>query len=208
MIDHTYYINLNKREDRNRHTLEKVIPFFGLKDEQFTRMPAVDTSSALSLSLRSVGCAQSHVNIYRDAKEKNYDYIMVLEDDFQPIVTSSTFDMNLKYLFDNFSGFNVCNLAYNNMQEIIPIEGPISFCSEVQTTSAYIIRTSFVETIIPTILNSIKELKNGAPAQIHAIDQCWKKFQKRENKWFVMQRVGIQAEGYSDIEGRGVNYGA
>ena len=208
-IDHTYYINLDKREDRNLHTLETVIPFFGLKKSEFTRLSAVDTSLAPSLSQRSVGCAQSHVNIYSDAQKKGYNYILVIEDDLIPTIKQETFFCNLDYLFNNFPDFNICQLAYNDVvagKRIGPATSPILFSPNVQTTSAYIIKTSFTETITPVILSSIEKLKDNQLSQLHAIDQCWKAFQTEENKWFLMDRIGIQANDYSDIECRPVSY--
>lgn len=208
-IDHTYYINLDKREDRNIHTLKTVIPFFKLEDHQFTRISAVDTSSAQNLSQRSVGCAQSHINIYKDANKKNYKYILVLEDDLIPVTTQDIFFENLNYLFEKFPDFNLCQLAYNDVtkgQKIGSADSPILFSNNVQTTSAYIIKTSFTNKISPTILNSIEELKKNSNPSLHAIDQCWKRFQSLENKWYLMERVGVQATDYSDIEGRIVSY--
>lgn len=209
-IDHTYYINLDKREDRNRHTLETVIPFFKLKDKDFSRVSAIDTSSAPNLSLRSVGCAQSHINIYEDAKIKKYNYILVIEDDLVPTIKQETFFNNLDFLFKNFKNFNVCQIAYNDVAKAIPFKfpnSPILFSQNVQTTSGYIINVDFIDTIMPEIKKSISCLKNSEPSTMHAIDQCWKKFQTIDNRWFLMERVGVQAEDYSDIEGRVVSYG-
>jgi GR25 family glycosyltransferase involved in LPS biosynthesis len=208
-IDHTYYINLDKREDRNRHTLKTVIPFLGLNDKDFSRVSAVDTSSAQSVSLRSVGCAQSHINIYKDAINKDYKYILILEDDFVPIIKQETFFDNLDFLFDNFDNFNVCQIAYNDVSKGVPLnnpDSPILFSPNVQTTSGYIIKVSFLSEIIPTIESSISCLKNNESSMTHAIDQCWKKFQTMENNWYLMDRVGIQADNYSDIEGRETSY--
>ena len=208
-IDHTYYINLDKREDRNKHTLKTVIPFFKLEEGDYTRFSAVDTSSETTQSLRSIGCAQSHLNIYQDAKEKGYRHILILEDDFVPVIEQDLFFENLDYLFNKIPYFNICQIAYNDIKRAIPYgepNSPVLFSPNVQTTSAYIANVSFLDVIKNTISDSINKLKQGHPSTIHAIDQCWKKFQSLDYQWFLLQRAGVQADDYSDIEAQHVQY--
>ena len=50
---------------------DKVIPFFGFSKEEYTRFSGVNTSHEKNLSLRSVGCAKSHVGALEDAIAKN-----------------------------------------------------------------------------------------------------------------------------------------
>ena len=208
-IDHCYYINLDKREDRNKHTLTSVLPFFGFNDDSFSRYPGIDTSGKLSLPQRSVGCAQSHLNIYKDAKSKGYQVILVLEDDFIPIIDTKELHSRWDFFYSKCPDFNICQLAYNDVTKGKSIDdsGIILTSNNVQTTSAYVIKISFTDEISPTIQSSINSLNNNEDANIHAIDQTWKKFQSIENGWFLLKRCGVQANDYSDIEGRVVNYG-
>jgi GR25 family glycosyltransferase involved in LPS biosynthesis len=70
-------INLDRRSDR----LEKVVNEFNYIKWGFERFSAIDTNSY-------IGCALSHQNIAKLALERNYDYVMVCEDDifFMPYV--------------------------------------------------------------------------------------------------------------------------
>lgn len=208
-IDHCYYLNLDKREDRNRHTLKLVLPFFNFKEGFFTRYPAIDTSMQSTLSLRSVGCAQSHLNIYKDAIEKGYKTIIVLEDDFIPVIETGELLSRWNYFTERYPDFNLCQLSYNDVTKGEPIDssGLVLKSNNVQTTSAYVIRLSFCEKIVPKIQASIDSLKNGEDPNLHAIDQTWKSFQSIENKWYLLKRCGVQANDFSDIEGRVVSYG-
>jgi len=208
-IDHCYYLNLDKREDRNKHTLNLVLPFFGFKDGGFTRYSAIDTSDQPTLPLRSVGCAQSHLNIYKDAKAKGYQTILVLEDDFIPIIESDELFSNWGYFLKRYPDFNICQLSYNDVEKASAIDSSkiVYTSNNVQTTSAYIIKTSFTDTITPKIQSSIDSLKKGGDPNLHAIDQTWKSFQSLDHKWYLLKRCGVQAHDYSDIEGRVVSYG-
>ena len=208
-IDHCYYLNLDKREDRNRHTLKLVLPFFGIDEGCFTRYPAIDTSMQPTLSLRSVGCAQSHLNIYKDAKEKGYQTILVLEDDFIPVIETSELLSRWNYFTERYPNFNVCQLSYNDVKKGEPVDnsGLVLTSNNVQTTSAYVIKLSFCDQITPKIQSSIDALKNGGDPNLHAIDQTWKSFQSLDNEWYLLKRCGVQANDFSDIEGRVVSYG-
>lgn len=209
LIDHCYYLNLDKREDRNQHTVNSVIPFFMFSKNEYTRYPAIDTSSESTLPLRSVGCAQSHLNIYKDALNKNYNCILILEDDFLPIINQDELFFNWNYFINKYPDFNLCQLSYNDVIKAKPIDNSniVLHSNNVQTTSAYVIKLDFAKKITPTIQRSIDQLKLNADANLHAIDQSWKKFQSLDNGWYQLKRCGIQANNYSDIEGRIVNYG-
>jgi hypothetical protein len=208
-IDHCYFINLDKRTDRKEHTLKVVMPFFSFKEGLFTRYSAIDTSAQPTLSLRSVGCAQSHLNIYKDAKSKGYKRILILEDDFVPIIEKEELLLRWNFFIKNYSDFNVCQFSYNDVRKAKAVDqsGLVLESNNVQTTSAYAIRVSFCDKIIPKIEKSINLLKKGYDPNLHAIDQSWKSFQSLDNKWYLLKRCGRQAHDFSDLEKRVVNYG-
>lgn len=186
-----------------------VLPFFGFDKSGYTRYSAIDTSSEPTLALRSIGCAQSHINIYQDAIEKGYETIIILEDDFTPIIEASELFSRWNYFVENYPDFNICQLSYNDITKATAIDtsGLVLASNNVQTTSAYVIRLSFCKKITPKIEASIGSLKNEGNPTLHAIDQTWKSFQSLDNKWYLLKRCGIQASNFSDIEGRVVNYG-
>ena len=65
-----YVINLKSRSDRLEH-IKGEMKYMGW---DFNLFEAVDTSSYK-------GCAYSHIEVAKIAKEKGLDYVMVLEDD-------------------------------------------------------------------------------------------------------------------------------
>ena len=70
MVLKAYCINLKKRKDR----LESIKKQFDKIADVLVRIEGVDTNS-------SYGCGQSHLKCIQLAKEKNLDYILVIEDD-------------------------------------------------------------------------------------------------------------------------------
>ena len=207
-IDHCYYINLDHRTDRDENIIHDVLPFFGIERTRATRFSAFNTSNEPTLSLRSVGCAKSHLGVLSDAISKNYDSILVLEDDFTPIVSPTLFEKNWNYFLENFSDYNLCQLSYNNISEAIPCDDSniVYSCDNSQTASGYVIKTSFAKKMTRNISHSISQLENNANPDVFAYDQSWKKFQSIENKWYQLERCGIQSFGYSDLEKKLVNY--
>jgi hypothetical protein len=65
-----YVINLERRSDR----LESITNEMNYIDWEFELFKAVDTNS-------HVGCSQSHIDILKIAKERNYESVLIIEDD-------------------------------------------------------------------------------------------------------------------------------
>lgn len=208
MIDHCYFINLDKRIDRKKHIIENVMTFFNFNESQYSRFSAIDTSNENCFAARSVGCALSHINVLKDAINKKYKHILVLEDDFEPIIDTKTLTTNWKYFVNNYTDFNVCQLSYKNI--ITPIACDESeivyFCSNSQTASAYVINLQFASTIIKDLHVAVEHLMRGDDPNIFAYDQYWKKYQTIKNKWWQLKRCGQQLVDYSDLERRVVDY--
>ena len=206
-IDHLYYINLDKRVDRNQHFVDTVLPLFETCDSDFTRISAVDTTDQPTPDLRAIGCTLSHLKIYELAKQAGYKKFLVLEDDFHPTIDSQELNIRINHLFKHFPDFNICQISYNNAGRLTPKDDIIYTGRDTQTTSGYIIDISFCEVLIPVFELGVENLKNGQSARHNACDQIWKRFQTEQNKWYLMKKCGVQQSGYSDIEGRKVSYG-
>ncbi len=207
-IDHLYYINLNKRVDRDNHIKHNVLPFFGCNISNFTRISAIDTTDLSTPDMRATGCTLSHLEIYSHARVSNFKTILIIEDDFTPVIDADKFDYMTEYLFNNLPDFNICQIAYNvdqrNVRNIN--HGVIKGGNNIQTTSGYILNVSFCDILTPVFTESVDLLRKGGPGRSYACDQVWKRFQTIEKKWYLMDRVGKQLDDYSDIEGKSVCY--
>jgi hypothetical protein len=73
ILENVYYINLESRTDR-KDLVEKELKQLGWKYERF---------NAVRLKDGRAGCSMSHLKILEMAKEKNLEYVVVIEDDIQ-----------------------------------------------------------------------------------------------------------------------------
>lgn len=205
MINKLYYINLDKRTDRLKHLEENVLPFIDSTGMEKERISATDHTKYEHISQRGAGCSLSHINVWKDAIANDYNKIIVMEDDFELIVSKQEISMILSEL--NTMQFSVCNLGYNNRSPLVETEQPYFFrCNNVQTTSCYVAYVPFLKVMLPHIEEATRKLMNKESYPINAIDQAWKKFQNRTD-WIVSKRIGKQRNSISDIERRVTNYG-
>ena len=75
-----------------------------------------------------------------------------------------------------------------------------------QTTSCYIIKKHFVKILLDNFKYAKMQLVNKKPYSTFAIDQYWKKLFLKYNIYTFSKVFIYQLAGYSDIEGKQVNY--
>jgi glycosyl transferase, family 25 len=166
MLDKTYIINLKERIDRKKSMENKL-----LKNniDNYTFIEAIKPNindvhnwnknfcnirkNLEKYRIGSLGCMLSHIKIYKDAIEKNYDYILILEDD---ALFTENFNLNNiitnieKYKDDNFGIFY---LGCTNYKKPIHLEKNIYKCVYSNTTHAYIISRKCINFILQKISN-------------------------------------------------------
>lgn len=96
---HKFVVNLERRKDR-LESIKKEMEYIGWDYEYF---PAVDTNS-------HVGCTRSHLEIIKLAKERNYEKVLVVEDDCTFMPYSKSLIQQIENDSENFE-FAVVNLA-------------------------------------------------------------------------------------------------
>jgi GR25 family glycosyltransferase involved in LPS biosynthesis len=104
-IDHIFYINLEKRTDRREH-IEKILQDYNLFDIS-ERYVAINTPHS-----GIIGCSQSHLNVLKLARERKYNNILILEDDFEFIVSLRELEIKIQALFENYPDYDVCMLSH------------------------------------------------------------------------------------------------
>lgn len=198
-----YYINLNKRKDRNRD-MKKIIktnPFF----KNIKRFPAVYNSNG------ALGCSISHYCVLSILENLDQPYFLVLEDDLK-----INDELKLCNFISNF------NLIKDKKWDVITLNPwgrylkkhhsqhfkkyKFKRVTDTQTTLGYIIKKEFIPKLKQKVSVSILNLSRNGPEWMYAIDQIWKRLQYRNTFLAFNKRFCIQSPGYSDIENEHVDY--
>jgi len=190
-INKIFYINLDKREDR-KEEIESTLKNYDLFNIS-ERITAIETPGQGIL-----GCTMSHLNAIKVAKERNYENVLILEDDFQFTISKEEFENQLQIFFDSKIPFDVCMISYN-IQQSQPTDYPfLTKIIESQTASGYIIHHRFYDKMIELYQWAIPLLHDTREHWHYANDQCWKRLQPESNWYCLTPRCGRQRPGYSD----------
>lgn len=195
-LENIFYINLKHRTDRKTH-VENELQKMGWNN--YTRF------NAIQLKDGRVGCSMSHLKLLKMAKEKNLEYIVIVEDDIM-FTRPKMFNKMLDKFMEKKIDFDVLLLA-GNIREIKKYDDYIYKCHKSFTTTGYIVNNHYYDTLIDNIETGIKKLLLEPEKHFfYAIDTNWHKLQKRD-KWFIfIPRTITQMPDYSDIEERNVHY--
>jgi GR25 family glycosyltransferase involved in LPS biosynthesis len=194
---HTLFINLEHRKDRLEH-INTQFKILGISGERI---------NAVKMKQGAIGCTLSHIKCIELAKERNWEYVFICEDDI-------TFT-NSKLLLKNLNKFwknddikwDVLIIGGNNCP---PYETVSYYCIKVsscQTTTGYIVKRHYYDVLIENFRESVKNLlKEPTNKSMYALDMYWKRLQRKDNWYMIIPVTVIQKEDYSDIEGRFVKY--
>jgi len=196
--EHVTYINLDKRCDR-REEMEQQLKEYNLIGQRFA---AIETSG-----FGIHGCGLSHLAVLKNAREKGYKHILILEDDFVFLVDKPTFDNEMQTLFNSKIDFDVCMLSYLLLDSEESEDFPFLYkIKEAQTASGYIVNHTYYNKLINLYEDAMPKLIKTQQHWIYANDQCWKPMQQ-EDKWYCFKnRIGKQRDGYSDNAKSYMNY--
>ena len=202
-ISHIFYINLDYREDR-RLEIEEELKKYELL-EKSERFPGIRVESQGIL-----GCTKSHLEVLKIARERGYPNVLILEDDFQFVVSKEEFERELQSFFDSSIQYDVCMISYCLQQESadVIIECPVvKKVLEAQTASGYIVHQDYYDMIIDLYEWACPLLENTKEHWNYANDQCWKILQMKDNWLHFVNRLGIQRASYSDNSMSFMDYG-
>jgi glycosyl transferase family 25 len=188
-IDKIFYINLNRRIDRKEH-IEKELNNFNLKYERFE---AIETPGC-----GIIGCGLSHLQVLKIAKERNYKNVLILEDDFQFIVTKEEFEKELHDFFELNLDYDVCFLSYRVLVASHTTYPNVNKVLESQTASGYIVSNKYYDSLIQLYETAIPLLEATRMHWLYANDQVWKELQRKDNWFYLTKRIGKQIPSYSD----------
>ena len=141
------------------------------------------------------------------AKERGYENVLILEDDFTFVVSKEEFEKQLTNFFNLKIDYDVCMLTYNLIRHESTHTDLLYKVIEAQTAAGYLVNNKYYDTLINLyefampLLNSTREHWN------YANDQVWKKNQVNDRWYCFSNRIGIQRPGYSDNVEKYMDYG-
>jgi glycosyl transferase family 25 len=195
-ITNIYYINLDRRTDRKYH-IENQLKILNWNGKRF---PAIQNSFG------ALGCSLSHLALLKYAKANKLSHILIMEDDVT-FLEPSVFLNSLNKFLEKYKNFDVLLLAGNNMGEYKRIDDYCIKVTHCQTTTAYLVKSHYYDTLISNYENGINLLQMY-PNKLndYAIDQYWGSLQITD-KWYLLTPLTVtQRHDYSDIEKRPTNY--
>ena len=195
-IKNAFYINLLSRPDRKKH-VEEQLEKIGIKAERF---------NAIKLKNGAVGCSMSHLKCLEIARTNNWDHVLIVEDDIL-FLNPALFIHKLNEFLSNHKNFDVLLFAGNNMPPYITIDNSCVKVTKCQTTTAYLVKSHYYDTLINNYKEGLKKLMNEPLKHaIYAIDKYWFRLQEKD-KWYLIIPLSVtQREDYSDIEKKRTNY--
>lgn len=197
LFKHSLFINLDSRVDRFEHALQE----FEKMNIQVERVSAIKNKNG------AIGCTMSHIKCLQIAKNRDYDYVFICEDDITFLNPNKLKESAEKFKTYMKSKWDVLIIGGNNVP---PYEQLSDYCARVfscQTTTGYIVQKHFYDILIKNFKESAEKLmRDPANKREYALDMYWKRLQK-EHIWLMLTPPTVtQYESYSDIEERNVNY--
>jgi GR25 family glycosyltransferase involved in LPS biosynthesis len=200
LLENVYYINLEDRKDR-KELVESELIKLNWKYERF---------NAIRLKDGRVGCSMSHLKLLEMAKTKNLEYIVIVEDDIQ-----FTKPEQYNYMLSEFNKFmkkyegeyDVLLLAGNLRPPVAHVSNLIYRISKSWTTTGYIVKRHYYDTLIQNIKEGINLLmKQPAIKGMYEIDSYWQKLQAKDRWYILAPRTVTQRPNFSTIENRYTDY--
>ena len=200
------YINLESRKDRRAHVEAQLS---SLKNAEHNGIPnlMIERFNAIKNLNGAIGCSMSHMRCIQLAKEREWDHVLVCEDDVL-FTNVPLFLTQLSKFMSTVPDWDVVLLAGNNVPPYQIVNDACIQISSCQTTTAYVVRAHYYETLIDNYRAGINLLMRNPEQKInYAIDRYWFELQRRD-RWFLITPLSVvQREDYSDIEQRFTNYG-
>jgi glycosyl transferase family 25 len=163
--------------------------------------------NAVKMNTGAVGCTMSHIKCLELAKQRDYEYVFICEDDIT-FRNPELFKRNLQRFYENDDiNWDLLIIGGNNVP---PFQQVTEYCARVfycQTTTGYVVKKHYYD----TLLKNFRESANGLIREpnnpsTYALDMYWKRLQLQDFWYMITPPTVTQYESYSDIENRNVNY--
>jgi len=197
LLKNTLFINLEHRKDRLEHV-----------NSEFKKMGiTAERVNAVKMNTGAVGCTMSHIKCLELAKQRDYEYVFICEDDIT-FRNPDLFKRNLQRFYDDDDiNWDLLIIGGNNVP---PFQQVTEYCARVfycQTTTGYVVKKHYYDTLLKNFRESATGLmREPNNPSTYALDMYWKRLQLQDFWYMITPPTVTQYESYSDIENRNVNY--
>jgi GR25 family glycosyltransferase involved in LPS biosynthesis len=162
--------------------------------------------SAIKLENGAIGCSMSHLKCLQTARDNNWSYVMIVEDDIS-FTKPKLFLSQLNKFLQKHKSWDVILLAGNNIPPYKQVDDTCIRVGSCQTTTGYIVASHYYDILIQNFHEGIQKLLTYPHlATLYAIDKYWFSLQKKHYWYLIIPLTVTQREDYSDIEKKQVNY--
>lgn len=211
LVSYVLYINLDHREDRKLQIEKEItklnltpiritgeIPDDSFVQEKINLFTAKGTEldeNSLNLAKSRMGCTLSHLKAIKYAKEHNWDYALILEDDCE-FFEHSLENINLALSeLPSVPNFDILYLGANVVTPTQSISTHLAKIKAVWCLHGYIIPKHMYDVFLAFEWNNFL-----------AIDSYIMSLQQSHNCYIVAPLVSVQRPSFSDIENKDVDY--
>lgn len=204
-IDHIYYINLEKRQDRNDEFLLEMAKL-EVPDSRFQRIDAEYIQGRGHL-----GCTASHIKTIETFLASPFQNCLLCEDDFS-VCNPETFWTIIDESLQKIPNFDILMLSHK-IQKFDETEFPeIQRVTESFTSCSYILTRGFAPRLLENlkegfILAVKEESETRRKTHAYCLDVHWSKLMKESNWYAIVPALVKQRPSFSDIEGVFANHG-
>jgi hypothetical protein len=184
LISHVIYINLDKRDDRKKH-IEKELSIFN--PEKITRLPAVIDAHP------TTGCAKSHYNALKLARDNKYPNVLIVEDDACWNKVNESFPVLQRLLKEPYDGIALGIFGDNFDKDTLRVHGGF-------TTHAYIVKEPFYEKYIKMYEDAISKEGDTPKGTAYIYSDGLSQNAYKNGNWYVVSpSLMTQIPTYSNI---------
>jgi len=187
------YINLARREDRNRQMLN-MFEKYSFPSDKITRINAIEDHPGFT------GCTKSHLKSVQNIKAfQGIDFLVLMEDDFEPIVNVFEFhkQINEAIQFLNFD-FDVLFMAMTPIKLEETLVKGLHRVRSALGMAGLIISIKYLPKMIDIYQQYLKQKKPH--------DLITQLYQPRDKWYGFFPPIARQRPNYSDIEKRFTDY--
>jgi hypothetical protein len=191
-FDKIYCINLDKRSDRWE---ECQVQFekHNLTVERFSGIDGSMIENNTKLANGELGVLKTHIELIKDAKEKGYKNILILEDDVEFTENLNEKFFSVKNQIPN--DWIMLYLGANHVGGVIQLSENICQVIHSYAIHAFGINSELFDLII-----------NGLPKYKKPVDVFYAELQPLFPSYVIRPHLAWQRVSFSDIQGGVVNY--